>query len=166
MDFKPFLDAGFIIQLHIIAAFLAIFIGVIILWRRKGTTLHKSYGKIWVALLAIVALSSFFINEIQTFGPFSAIHILSILTLYSLVRAIIHVKNGRIQKHQVIMKGLFYGGLIGAGIFTFMPGRILYRTFFGKPEFYIFNLSNVWIMPVGFALIVGIIIYWRAKKAA
>jgi uncharacterized membrane protein len=33
--------------------------------------------------------------------------------------------------HSRSMTGLFYLGLITAGAFTFMPGRILYKVFFG-----------------------------------
>ena len=164
MDLKPLFDAGPIVQIHILAAFLAIGFGASILWRRKGTRVHKTHGKVWIFLMVVVALSSFFINEIQTFGPFSAIHILSVVTLYSLVQAVISIKKGDIRRHQLIMQGLFYGGLIGAGIFTFIPGRILYRTFFGNPDFYLISISNVWIIPFAFASAVGAILYWRTQR--
>ena len=163
MNFEPFLNAGPVIQIHMTAAFAALVLGGVVLWRRKGTARHKLYGKAWIVLMAIVALSSFFINELRTFGPFSAIHVLSVITLVSLVQAVSTVRNGNIQRHQFIIKGLFFGGLVGAGIFTFMPGRILYRTFFGKPEFYLTSLSNAWVLPFIFALIIGAFIFWRMR---
>lgn len=163
MNIEPFINAGLVIQVHMIAAIAALVLGGVVLWRRKGTARHKLYGKAWVALMAIVALSSFFINELRTFGPFSAIHILSVITLVSLVQAVRTVRNGNIRRHQTIIKGLFFGGLVGAGIFTFMPGRILYRTFFGKPEFYLTSLSNAWILPFIFAVMIGGYIYWRMR---
>lgn len=165
MNIEPFINAGLVIQIHMIAAIIALVLGGAILWRRKGTARHKMYGKAWVALMAVVALSSFFINELRTFGPFSAIHILSVVSLVSLVQAVSAVRKGNIRRHQTILKGLFFGGLVGAGVFTFMPGRILYRTFFGKPDFYLTSMSNAWILPVIFALIIGAFIYWRMRIA-
>lgn len=164
MDTTAFTNAGLIIQIHLIAALVALVLGIAILWQRKGTKPHRLYGKIWVGLMAVVALSSFFINELRTFGPFSAIHILSIFTLVSLVQAINAVRKGNIRLHQNIMKGLFFGGLVGAGIFTLMPGRILHRTFFGKPEFYLTSESTAWILPFLFTAIIGIFIYWRMRR--
>ena len=165
MNFEPFFKAELVVQVHMIAAITALFLGAYIFWRRKGTKQHKRYGKIWFGLMVIVALSSFFINELRTFGPFSAIHILSIITLISLIQAIRAIRKGNIRRHQYILKGLYLGGLVGAGIFTFMPGRVLYRTFFGKPEFYLTSLSNAWVLPFIFALIIGAFIYWRMRLA-
>jgi len=164
MNLEPFLNAGLVIQIHIVSAVLSLILGAMLLWRRKGTPVHKINGKIWVALMAIVALSSFFINDIRTFGPFSAIHILSIVALVSLFQIVRYARLGKIRHHQNTVKGLFYGGLIGAGVFTFFPGRIMYQTFFGKPEFYLSSVSNAWIMPVSLALFISLFVYWRARR--
>ena len=45
---------------HALAAFAAVIIGAIQLWMRKGGRVHRIMGYIWVALMATVALSSFF----------------------------------------------------------------------------------------------------------
>ena len=165
MNIEPFINAGLVIQIHMISALLALILGIIIFWRKKGTTSHKLYGKLWVCLMVIVALSSFFINELRTFGPFSAIHILSVISLVSLIQAIYTIRKGNIRRHQIIMQGLFYGGLVGAGIFTLMPGRILNRIFFGKPEFYLTTQSNAWIFPTIIAITIGAYIFWRMRRA-
>lgn len=164
MDTTAFTNANLIIQIHIVAALAALVLGIAILWRRKGTKPHKTYGKIWVGLMALVALSSFFINELRTFGPFSAIHILSIITLVSLIQAINAVRKGNIKQHQNILKSLFFGGLVIAGIFTLMPGRILHHTLFGNPEFYLISQTNAWILPILFVGIIGAFIYWKMKR--
>lgn len=36
-----------------------------------------------------------------------------------------------IQLHKATMISMFFGALIVAGIFTFMPGRIMYDVLFG-----------------------------------
>jgi len=164
MNLEPFLNAGLVTQIHIVSALLALILGALLLWRRKGTPVHKMHGKIWVALMAVVALSSFFINDIRTFGPFSAIHILSIITLVTLVRIVQTARQKDIKRHQSTVKNLFLGGLIGAGLFTFLPGRLMHQTFIVKPDFYLSSISNAWIMPLGLTLLIGLGVYWRAKR--
>jgi len=43
------------------------------------TPLHRLLGKIWMVLMVITSLSSFFIHQIDLFYGFSPIHLLSIL---------------------------------------------------------------------------------------
>jgi len=45
--------------------------------------------------------------------------------------AIWAARTGRISTHERVMKGLFLGGLVIAGAFTFVPPRILGRMVFG-----------------------------------
>jgi len=62
---------------HALAAFAAVIIGAVQLWMRKGGRAHRIMGYLWVTLMAIVALSSFFIHKIRLVGAFSPIHLLS-----------------------------------------------------------------------------------------
>jgi len=126
--------------------------------------LNACFVAISLALLALVALSSFFINDIRTFGPFSAIHILSIVSLISLIHIVRSARSGRIKSHKYTIQGLYFGGLVGAGIFTFLPGRLMHQTFFGKPEFYLSEISNAWMIPMSGALLIGAILFWRARQ--
>ena len=48
---------------HALAAFAAVILGAVQLWMPKGGRVHRIMGYIWVALMAIVSLSSFFIHE-------------------------------------------------------------------------------------------------------
>jgi uncharacterized membrane protein len=114
-----------IIVAHTAAAFAAFLIGLIMFVSRKGNQKHRWIGRSWVLLLAFTALSSFFI---KTLGQFSWIHLISIGTLYYLVRAVYYARKGEIERHKYSMIGLYLGSLVIAGLFTFMPGRLLHQT--------------------------------------
>ncbi len=131
MNLAPLLSADLAVRLHAIPAILAFVLGGLQLALRKGTGLHRAMGWTWVVLMALVAGSSFFIHTICSFGPFSLIHLLSILTLASLPFAVLHARRGRIGAHARAMKALFLGALVIAGIFTFTPGRIMHDVAFG-----------------------------------
>ena len=49
-----------------------------------GTRNYRMLGYIWVGLMVIVAFSGFYIHVLKLVGPFSPIHLLSVLTLASL----------------------------------------------------------------------------------
>ena len=132
MNLAPLLESSLVIQMHVYAAVVALFLGAFILWRRKGTQTHRSLGKVWVGLMVVVALSSFFINEIRLLGPFSPIHILSVVTLLGLYFSIQAIRRKEIEAHRRSMQRIYIGALVIAGAFTFLPGRIMYRTFLEK----------------------------------
>lgn len=58
-------------------------------------------------------------------GHFGFIHLFSLLVLYSVPAAYFHARQGNITKHRQKMVGLYIGGILIAGAFTFMPGRLL-----------------------------------------
>ncbi|MCA0448522.1 MAG: DUF2306 domain-containing protein [Proteobacteria bacterium] len=119
-----------IIAFHTVAALTALVLGIAILLRPKGTATHKLTGRIWVAAMAITAITSFWIQELRHGDGFSPIHILSIITLASLARAIYAIRHGNVKAHQRAMIGAFAGVLI-AGAFTLLPGRIIGGWIFG-----------------------------------
>lgn len=98
--------------------------------RRKGTGWHKRLGWAWVVLMAIAAISSFWITGLRP-GGFSPIHILSVVALVTLPWAIYQVRRRNIQSHRWSMISLFFGGLVIAGIFTLLPNRLLGGMIFG-----------------------------------
>jgi uncharacterized membrane protein len=81
-------------------------------------------------MLAVV-VSSFFIHTIRLWGSFSPIHLLSIFTLAMLPLAIAHARRHAVERHRRAMLGLFVGALVIAGVFTFLPGRIMHAVVFG-----------------------------------
>ena len=109
-----------VIGIHLAAAFLALIMGSAMLVRTKGTSSHKLLGRTWVALMLVVAISSFWIRR----DGFSWIHLLSIWTLISLACAVWFIRRGNVRAHQGFMVGTFLG-LVGAGIGAFAPGRLL-----------------------------------------
>jgi uncharacterized membrane protein len=131
MSLAPLLSASPVIQLHAFAAMVAFALGAVQLAAPKGTIPHRTLGWIWVALMLTVAVSSFWIHDIRMFGPFSAIHLLSILTLVMLPLAVLAARRHRVGAHRKTMTSIFIGALVIAGFFTFMPGRIMYRVAFG-----------------------------------
>jgi uncharacterized membrane protein len=131
MSFAPLLQAEPVIQIHAFAAIGAFAVGLIQFAAPKGTLPHRTIGWIWVTLMAVIALSSFFIHEIKMVGPFSPIHLLSIFTLVMLPLAVLHARRHNIKKHRGVMIGIFIGALLVAGAFTFVPGRIMHAVAFG-----------------------------------
>ena len=119
-----------VIQLHIAAALLALLLGTVQLVGIKGTGLHRLIGWTWVIAMLTVAISSLFIRQINP-GAFSWIHLLSGWTLIALPMALFAVRRGRIANHARGMTWTFIGGLIVAGAFTFIPGRLMWEVFFG-----------------------------------
>lgn len=122
--------APVVIQLHIVAAVLALGIGTALLIGPKGRTLHKTLGWTWVVAMATVAISSFFIQTLHP-GRYSWIHLLSGWTVIALPMGIASIKRRKVSMHRRTMTGLFVGGLIVAGAFTFVPGRLMWRVFVG-----------------------------------
>lgn len=119
------------IPLHALAAMMAVILGGIQFALKKGTRLHKTLGWLWVGLMMIVAVTSFFIHEIKLWGQFSPIHLLSLWTLASLGMAIYFAKIGKIKRHKQVMIALYGFALILTGAFTMLPGRVMHQIVFG-----------------------------------
>jgi uncharacterized membrane protein len=132
MNLAPLLNADPVIQIHAFAAIAAFALGVVQLAAPKGTMPHRIIGWIWVVLLTVIAVSSFWIHEIRLIGPFSPIHLLSIFTLVMLPLAVLHARRHRVARHRKAMIGIFVGALLVAGAFTFLPGRIMHAVAFGQ----------------------------------
>lgn len=129
-DLSRIAAAPTIIQVHLTAALTALAIGVALMARVKGTGLHKTLGWIWVIAMGITAVSSLFIKVINP-GHFSFIHLLSGWTIVGLPGAVYAIKRGKVSTHRRAMTGMFVGGLLIAGLFTFIPGRLMWTVFFG-----------------------------------
>ena len=70
-------------------------------------------------------------DELRLWGPWSPIHLLAIFTLATLPLAVVHARRHRVIKHRNAMISIFIGALVIAGLFTFVPGRIMYAVVFG-----------------------------------
>lgn len=128
MTLTPFLTAPVHIQIHALAALLAIGLGPVAMYRLRRDRMHRILGYGWVVAMAVTALSSFTIWGFGLIGPFSPIHALSILVLWSLWQGIAHVRAGNITAHRAVFRSLYWRGLLIAGLLNFLPGRTMNRT--------------------------------------
>lgn len=131
-DFGLLAAAPTAIQIHVAAALTALAIGIVLLAGIKGTRLHRALGWTWVLAMGTTAVSSFFIHAINPGGPagLSLIHLLSGWTMVGLPMAVYAARRHRVQTHRRAMTGMFVGGLIVAGLLTFLPGRLMWAIFF------------------------------------
>lgn len=130
MTLAPLLNAPLVIQLHTFAALAIIPVVFAQFIRPKFGISHRTLGWTFVVLMVIVATTSFLIHRIQFWGPFSPIHILSIVSLVCMAIAIRARRRGDIATHKYNMIGVA-AGWAGAGLFTLLPTRILGRVVFG-----------------------------------
>jgi len=128
-DAALFARQPLVIQAHVIAAVTALVLGLIQFAGPKGTTVHRLIGWGWVLLMMTVATSSFAMLTLG--GGFSPIHVLSAVVLVLVPLGIYAARRGRVDRHRGYMTGVFVFGLIVAGAFTFVPGRLMWRLFLG-----------------------------------
>jgi uncharacterized membrane protein len=118
------------IAVHVATALLALLVGAAMLAGPKGTASHRVLGRMWVALMLAVTLSSFWILEVRDGAGFSPIHLLSAWMLVALGLAIWNIRRGNVRAHRRFMIGCYFG-LIGAGLGALAPGRTLSTMLFG-----------------------------------
>ncbi|WP_027052259.1 DUF2306 domain-containing protein [Mesorhizobium erdmanii] len=165
MSLSPLLHASPVIQLHALIAIAALLLGAVQLWRRKGDRLHRALGRVWAVLMATVAGSGLFIWTIRLWGPFSPIHLLSLLVLVMLWRGVRAARGGNIAAHRRIMQGTYIFGMIITGLLTFIPGRTMYFVAFG-PQGATPQKLMVFAALVAVAAAAGLYAARRAKPAA
>ena len=119
------------IPLHAIMAMIAIILGGIQLSMKKGGAIHKLLGRIWVGLMLIVAITSFFIHGIRLWGAYSPIHLLSLWTIFILGVGVYYARVGNIKRHKQVMIATYFFALILTGFFTLYPGRIMHQILIG-----------------------------------
>jgi uncharacterized membrane protein len=119
------------VQFHAFAAMGAFALGAVQLAAPKGTLPHRIVGSVWVLLMAVVCISAFFIHELRIWGPWSPIHLLAISTLVMLPVAVWRAHTHAVAQHRRAMLALFVGALLIAGLFTFLPGRIMHAVLIG-----------------------------------
>ena len=130
MNFSALALSSPAVIIHLLFALTAFALGGIQLATTKGTRTHRMRGYIWVAAMVVISLTSFWIKDIMPngmFGGYSPIHILSLFVLVQLARGIYFAKTGNIKMHRRCMLFTYISGLLLAGVFTFMPGRLLFK---------------------------------------
>jgi len=148
MSLDPLLSAPLAIQLHATTALAAVVLGAVILFRRKGTVLHRWLGRVWALLMLVTATSALFINEIRLVGPFSPIHLFSLLTYAGLALGIWHIRRGNVAAHRLAMQSLYFAALGLAGAFTLLPGRRMNQLLFGPDAGWLPSLIAIGLVLV------------------
>jgi uncharacterized membrane protein len=123
-----------LLHLHLVTVVPCFFIGGILLIIKKGTTIHKTLGRVYMVLMLFTAGVTLFMPA--AVGPtilnhFGWIHSFSFLTIYTVPTAYLAIKKGRVKVHKRKMILLYFGAILIAGGFTFVPGRYLHALFFG-----------------------------------
>jgi uncharacterized membrane protein len=118
---------------HLATIVPAFLLGTYLLLNRKGTPRHRLLGKIYMSLMLVTAIITLFMPA--AIGPrlanhFGFIHGFSALALYSVPTAYINARRGNVAAHRSAMIGLYVGGILIAGSFAFMPGRMLHAWLF------------------------------------
>jgi uncharacterized membrane protein len=157
LDLSPLTAAPLAIQIHVFCAVPALILGPVALFRASRDIWHKVAGRAWVLSMIGLAGSSLFIHEARMFGPFSPIHLLSVITFVGLFQGLRFAIVGSYAAHGRAMRALYLQALILAGVFTFLPGRRMNAVLFGQsPE-------------VGFGIVaalgvLAIALIWRAPS--
>jgi uncharacterized membrane protein len=118
------------IQIHVAAVSTALAVGIALMLGLKGNTVHRTLGWIWVVAMATAAISSLFIHRSNP-GGFSFLHLFAGWTLIALPMGVFAARKHNVRLHGRTMTGLFVGGLLIAGAFAFMPGRLMWQIAFG-----------------------------------
>ncbi|TDO97967.1 DUF2306 domain-containing protein [Marinomonas balearica] len=118
---------------HLATVLPAFFIATYLLINTKGTPRHRLLGKAYMVLMLVTALITLFMPA--HIGPlfldhFGLIHLFSLLVFYLIPNAILAIRTGDVVRHKSSMVGLYIGGLVVAGSFAFMPGRLLHTWLF------------------------------------
>lgn len=114
-----------VIWAHLLTVVPALLIGMWIFLRPKRGWLHRRLGQIYATLMIVTAMISFGIQNVNP-GRFSFIHAFSLFVLVQAPLAWMAGNHGEYQKHSRMMRGLFFGALIIAGLATYVPGRLMW----------------------------------------
>lgn len=149
MTLEPLLSAPLAVQIHVATVMPAAVIGAfLLLWRRKGSNLHRQLGKLWMVLMVTTAISTFFIHSFDLFFGFSPIHILSILTIINCWGACRMARSGNIRGHRIAVMQAYLWGILVAGGLTLLPHRIMNRVVFeGSSVVDLLLLGAVLVLP-------------------
>ena len=123
-----------LVFIHLAVIFPCLIIGTYLMVAQKGTKSHQLLGKFYLVMMGFTGLLTLFMPA--QVGPtlwnhFGLLHLLSILTIWSVPRAWIAIKNGQVEVHKTAMTRLYVGGLLLAGSFAvFAEGRYLNKLIF------------------------------------
>lgn len=116
--------------LHLTTVVMAFFLGTKLMLQKKGTASHRQTGKYYMLLMlttACIALCMPAQIGPRWLGHFGYIHLFCLLVLYAVPSAYLAIRQGNLLKHKANMIGVYVGGILIAGGFALMPGRMLHE---------------------------------------
>jgi uncharacterized membrane protein len=122
-----------LVYAHLATVLPAFVIGTYMMFSRKGSASHRLMGKIYMGLMMATAVIALFITaEVgpQLFGHFGFIHLFSVLVLFAVPKAYFAAARHDRRAHAISMINVYVGGLLIAGGFTLMPGRLMHTWLF------------------------------------
>lgn len=121
------------VQLHFATVVPAAFIGAVQFLMVKGSAGHRIAGYLFMVLMLATSVFAFFIPSYQG-GRFSFIHLFIIVTVAGIVRAWFAIRGGDVRSHAWALAGVYFGAVLIAGYFTFLPGRTMHDMFIATSE--------------------------------
>jgi uncharacterized membrane protein len=131
MNLGPIAEAPLALKIHMATVIPAFFIGAwLIVFSTKGARFHRMFGVLYLTLMTVTAIDALFVQVINP-GHWSLIHLFVLVTLFGVASTILALRRGNIAAHKRSMIMVYIGGLLIAGAFTFLPGRLMHTLFFG-----------------------------------
>lgn len=129
MNIEYFTQASPVIQIHMLVAIGAFFLGGAILIMKKGTAGHKMAGRVFGILMLLTATTAIFIRDLNN-GNFSFIHIFVPITFVGMYQIVSTIRKGDVKRHKKHVRNMYFGALLIPGAFAFLPGRTMWMMFF------------------------------------
>ena len=123
-------QASLAMKIHLGTVSAALVLATVQMVGPKGRTSHRMLGWMLVILLLTTAVASLFIRNPQG-GLFNPFQLFSVWTLIGIPLAVVAAHRHNVAFHARMMSGFYFGSLIFAGALTFLPGRLMWRVFFG-----------------------------------
>jgi uncharacterized membrane protein len=118
------------IRIHLATVSMAVVLATVQVLGPKGRTFHRTLGWILAGVLIVTAVAALFIRN-PGGGLFNPFQIFSVWTLIAIPWGIVAARGHNVRRHAGLMMGFYFGGMILAGTLAFLPGRLMWRVFFG-----------------------------------
>ncbi|MEI9964343.1 MAG: DUF2306 domain-containing protein [Caulobacteraceae bacterium] len=118
------------IKIHLATIAAAIAAGAVLMTGPKGRLMHRTLGWVFVVSMVVTAVAALFIHGPEGFR-FNVLQLFSAWTLVGVPIGLVAARRHNVALHSRMMTGFYLGSLLFAGVVAFMPGRLMWRLFFG-----------------------------------
>jgi len=122
------------VQLHLATLAVAVGCTIVLLAGVKGSRLHRALGWTWAAAMLTTAVATLFIpapDGAPNLFHLGYLHLFALLTFVSVPRVVMAARAHDVRRHASVVAGFLVGGLGLAGLFAFLPGRLMWQVMFG-----------------------------------